>query len=223
MKTDLNEVCKKIKNCLNLSSSSNQFEAATALKQAQFLMQKYNITESDLLIFEINEKSIDTDLMRYKFTDIKLANTIASVFDCGFYWINSKNKKFVFYGIEPNLTIAIYAYNVLLPILKKARKTYVSSLHGNYKLKNKRKLGDQFTLGWLNSIESQCKNIHPNIELQKKVSAYRDKQSLSTRIAKEIEYDSEKLYQASMIGAMEGRKVKLNHGLKNKAYQTLAG
>ena len=41
------DVIEKIKKCLALSKSANQHEAATALRQAQSLMEKYNIDADD--------------------------------------------------------------------------------------------------------------------------------------------------------------------------------
>lgn len=225
MDTNINDIYRKIQNCLNLSKSSNEFEAAMAIKQAQALMKKYNISDRDLLLSEIKEKIIETDSKRYKFTEVKLAATVASIFQCGFYWLIYKNKgrDYIFYGIEPNTTIAIYAYEVLLPIIKEARKNYIASLHGNTKLKNKRKLGDQFTLGWLDAVRTQCENLLPDRELENKLKQYKEKTSIETRPHKEIDYDQLKLLKAKLDGSFEGSKVKLHHGLSRPVYEAIGG
>lgn len=216
-------IYRKIESCLRLSKSSNANEAATALKQAQYLMKHYKISETDILIAGIKENRIQTDLMRYKFTEIKLAATIAKIFNCGFYWINSTKKQFVFYGIDPNLTIAQYAYEVLLPLLKRSRKEYVYSLHGNYKLKNKRKLGDQFVLGWLDSVKSKCEILLPSQELEFQLKAYNNKISAKEHADRKSNYDSHKLYEAALKGQFEGSKVNLNHGLKSANLNAIEG
>lgn len=220
---DTNAIYRKIESCLRLSKSSNANEAATALKQAQYLMKQHKISETDILIAGIKENRIQTDLIRYKFTEIKLASTVAKIFNCGFYWINSNKKQFVFYGVDPNLIIAQYAYEVLLPLLKESRKKYVSSLHGNYKLKNKRKLGDQFVLGWLDSVKSKCENLLPSQELESQLKAYNKKISAKEHSDRQNNYDAHKLYEASLKGKFEGSKVHLNHGLKSAQLTAIEG
>ena len=44
----LERVIRKIKRCLALSASSNETEAATAMRQAQALMREYRLTELDV-------------------------------------------------------------------------------------------------------------------------------------------------------------------------------
>lgn len=58
-----------------------------------------------------------------------------------------------FYGVEPNVSIATYAYNVLLPILIKNKQSYLATLHGNTKLKSKRRLGISYHRGWILGVE----------------------------------------------------------------------
>ena len=56
------KVLEKIKKCLRLAKSSNPHEAAAAMRQAQKLMEKYNLTERDvdLTDVEMSEHSAGT-------------------------------------------------------------------------------------------------------------------------------------------------------------------
>ena len=45
---DQEKIIDKIKKCLALAKSDNPHEAATALRQAQKLMEQHNLTEQDI-------------------------------------------------------------------------------------------------------------------------------------------------------------------------------
>ena len=51
----LERVIRKIKRCLALSKSSNENEAATAMRQAQALMREYRLTELDVRLSDVDE------------------------------------------------------------------------------------------------------------------------------------------------------------------------
>lgn len=79
------DVFEKIKKCLALSKSSNENEATIALKQAKLLMDRNNLTLSDVELSNINKKTLITDLKRLRFLEVKLAKMVSEVFECGFY------------------------------------------------------------------------------------------------------------------------------------------
>lgn len=54
---DKEKVLDKIKKCLALGKSANEHEAAQALKQAQALMPKYEISDADVALSDIGEQS----------------------------------------------------------------------------------------------------------------------------------------------------------------------
>ena len=49
----LERVIRKIKRCLALSKSSNENEAATAMRQAQALMREYRLTEMEVHLSDV--------------------------------------------------------------------------------------------------------------------------------------------------------------------------
>lgn len=63
---DMQTIIDKISKCLALSKSANEHEAAIALRQAQALMQKYKISEKQILISDIKERIIQTKLKEQK-------------------------------------------------------------------------------------------------------------------------------------------------------------
>lgn len=174
---DMQTIIDKISKCLALSKSANEHEAAIALRQAQALMQKYKISEKQILISDIKERIIQTKTQRTKDIERRLKVMIANVFECGSYsgWYTLEGTRYqqhVFYGVEPNASIAAYAYSVLLPILIKNKQSYLATLHGNTKLKSKRRLGISYHRGWIQGVEKKCKNLNPDKELREKLNEY---------------------------------------------------
>ena len=217
MNNDLERIYEKIQKCLNLGKSCNQHEAALAIKQAQNLMKKHNISELEMNILDIKEKSLDVSFRNYRFTEMQLATSIASIFDCRFFWRNFivKNKELVFYGIEPNLTIASYAFSILLPIIKKDRKEYVRSLPDSVWQAERIALGNQFVVGWLQAVRKECENLNPNMELQEKLKAYEALrlEKLTMQEDQEKEVDRALLLHAISSGIEKGSEVDLYQGL----------
>jgi len=83
MKTEQQKVLEKIKKCLKLAGSSNANEAATAMRQAQALMEKYNVTHIDVQASEASETkakaSVKNKPTRW---ETRLALTAADAFGC---------------------------------------------------------------------------------------------------------------------------------------------
>ena len=77
------EVIEKIKKCLALSKSANQHEAATALRQAQALMEKYNIDADDAELLGIVDAEITgSGSQKPPVFESMLAQAIAKLMDC---------------------------------------------------------------------------------------------------------------------------------------------
>ena len=53
---DKKKVLDKIKKCLALGQSANEHEAAQALKQAQALMEKYEVNAADIDLSQVSEQ-----------------------------------------------------------------------------------------------------------------------------------------------------------------------
>lgn len=214
-------VIEKIRKCLALSKSANENEAAVALKQAQALLKRHRLSERDIEFSQIKKHTMVNDIKRMRFLETRLAQMVASVFECKF--LMSAKQDFIFYGIEPNLTIAEYAYNTLLPVLKKARKEYVSSLHGNTKLKTKRAMGNAFCMGWIFSVKDKCGNLHPDRQLEDLLNRYSDEvikpRTVEINAGK---VNKNKEYQAHMTGYLEGEAVGLFPGMDRKEVKHLA-
>ncbi|WP_254912547.1 DUF2786 domain-containing protein [Pseudomonas putida] len=79
----LERVIRKIKRCLALSKSSNENEAATAIRQAQALMREYRLTELDVRLSDVDEvQSEKSRATRRPTWDRHLGAIVARVFGC---------------------------------------------------------------------------------------------------------------------------------------------
>jgi hypothetical protein len=126
------DIMRKIKKCLALSSSSEPNEAAAALRQAQKLMEKHGLTTMDVAVSEINETDVRSTAGSTKVPawELKLMRLVAEAFGCHLLWMrgnsHGRTAKELFgswrlVGPSSQLPIAQYTAQVLLRKLTKAR------------------------------------------------------------------------------------------------------
>lgn len=83
---------------------------------------------------------------------------IANVFECGsysgFYTLEGvKYQQHVFMELNQMCLLQHMHIMFLLPILIKNKQSYLATLHGNTKLKSKRRLGISYHRGWILGVE----------------------------------------------------------------------
>ena len=107
---DNKTVLEKIKKCLALSQSANEHEAAQALKQAQALMRKYELSEHDVELSKVTEAGAERRVARSLSTwQWGVGYLVADVFGCYFY---KEGKVVRFYGLGNRAELAAYAFDV---------------------------------------------------------------------------------------------------------------
>lgn len=128
-------ILEKIAKCMALSASDNPGEAAAAVRQAQKLMAKHNLTASDLDLHTV--RGIESE----KITPTKvppmwvamLRDTIASAFEVQQIWQVQRRKgiwrnRVVFIGIGEKPDAAAYCYEVLYRQIQADRGVFSASL-----------------------------------------------------------------------------------------------
>lgn len=160
------KILEKIKHCLALSKSSNEHEAATALRQAHALMQKYGLSEDDITALEIEMAGGQTIVaMKPPLYQLALAQVIAEVFGCRpvakVVMIKGSLKQAVhFVGFGSSAEIATYAYDVLFRQVQTARKTYTKNELSRVRLaKNKTARADIFCQGFVGQVYELVGNL----------------------------------------------------------------
>ena len=166
---DRDKLLRKVKHCLAMGESSNENEAASAIRQASKMMERHGISKQDLLLLDIKYSSSKTDLPRSAIPSYlaHLSGMIAFIFGCKvFYEYNMAANKYraVFVGLDTYSEIAGYAFDVLSAQLKSARKLYLKNNLNRVRIKkNKYTRADSFCLGWVKGVAYLVKDIKPPV------------------------------------------------------------
>jgi len=240
----LERAIRKIKHCLALSQSSNENEAATAMRQAQALMREYQLTETDVKLSDVGEvESSMSRAERRPLWDQHLSAVVASVFNCTAlryqHWCSIKNRRVErakFVGVSPTQHIALYAYETLLAKLTHARNEYVAGVRsGRYRsCYSAPTAGDHFAIAWVGQVRSKLQELIPSGEEadalpqhsvgQGLVAVEAQHQALikaylaDKRVGKARKArESELDLNAQIAGMLAGRKVDVHAGLASGA------
>ncbi len=90
MKSERYRLLDKIKKCLRLSKSSNEHEAAAALRQARKLMESMQVTDDEIRASEAAEASAKSRAsVRPVSWESSLANTIAETIGCELIFVQN--------------------------------------------------------------------------------------------------------------------------------------
>ncbi|MDN5619690.1 MAG: DUF2786 domain-containing protein [Psychrobacter sp.] len=167
IKDENDRLMKRIKHCLAMASSSNENEAATALRQATNMMKKHGISEEDMLMADITYSTSNTKLPRTAVPSYicRLSGMVARMFGCKHYYkydYESDKYKACYVGSNIHAEIASYAFDVLSSQLKDARKLYLKNDLRRVRIKkNKYSRADRFCMGWVKGVELLVGNITP--------------------------------------------------------------
>lgn len=173
MNADREKIIDKIKKCLALAKSSNEHEAATALRQAQKLMQLHSITDLDVEHADIQEEGTRAGAAQKPSRwECRLATRVASAFDCSVFFACARQVgRWVFVGATPSGEIARYAFDVLFRQVKRARANYVkTSLKRCTTTRTRR--ADLFCEGWVITATELVKRFAGSEAAQARITAY---------------------------------------------------
>lgn len=225
--TEKQRAINKIKRCLALSKSSNENEAATALRQAHTMMLKYQISAEDIRLSDICFSKSDVRVaQRPVLYQSKLSDIIAHIFSCKRYiTANDSGTKAVycFVGDEMYATIASYAFDVLSRQLKKARLNYMKTELKRVRVqKNKIARADAFCYGWCIQVEELIKNIVPPTVDMLLVEQAMDQQVCLTQVKPIARFKKNKSITTDFInGWIEGQNAQLHNAMNGKSEQAL--
>lgn len=210
------KILDKIKKCLALSKSANEHEAAQALKQAQALMEKYEVNAVDIALSEVSEQGADRR-MAVKLAEWQwaVANMISEVFGCKCY---QQGDAMVFYGLGNRAEIASYAFDVVYRQISAARRGFLKTCRAR-KPSNRTYLADQFCNGWMMGAWETVKKFEMSDEEKAIMDGYEKKEhpdmvEARTRDAKSsILQGSTMEYEALVQGMESGKQVQLHHAM----------
>lgn len=208
------KIIKKIKKCLALASSNNPHEAATAMRQAKAMMAAHGISDAHIHLGDIKEATAKSRTMAYSKPaswEIFLASIVGRSFGCEIILskkatgassrgVTYKEANYKFIGVEQQVEIASYVFDVLARKCKKARADWLSDseqavLREIYRKREITALGDEFAIGWVSKIRQLVQDFSNPEHVQKAIAAYM--QNLNTE--DEAQHRAPKTKDASEI------------------------
>lgn len=228
---DKKTAISKIRKCLALSKSANENEAATALKQAKALMNKFGVTDMDVMAAEIKEASAKTTAkQRPPQWESRLGVAIGKAFGCEVLFFGSRYRsgRWAFIGDEISSEIAQYAFSVLLRQLKRQRKLFIEEQCQYLSKSNKTRRADLFCDGWVRTVYNMAKQLAPErksealtIYMEQK---YKDLPVMAKRDRNEGRDLSERDIAAYWAGKAAGETAQLNRAMSgDNCKQALIG
>ena len=210
------KILDKIKKCLALSKSANEHNAAQALKQAQALMEKYEVNAVDIALSEVSEQGADRR-MAFKLANWQwgVANMLADIFGCQSY---QRGKTMMFYGIGNRAEISAYAFDVVYRQISADRRKFLKTCRAR-KPAHRTYLADQFCDGWTMGAWETVKRFEMSDEEKAIMDGYKKKEypymtEARTRDAKSsILQGSTMEYEALAQGMESGKQVQLHHAM----------
>ena len=171
---DKQKIIDKIHKCLRLSESGNPNEAASALRQAQAMMRKYNISEQDVQSQDIREATANSGgYYNPPYWAVALSELIAQSFECRAYISRREEQRpvFRFMGVDYSATVAAYTFTVLFRQLRRSRRQYMDELGIKDKAEQRRQ-GNVFAQAWLFSIAKTVAEFSTDSKNDEAIEAY---------------------------------------------------
>ncbi|BAO62862.1 hypothetical protein PPC_3515 [Pseudomonas protegens Cab57] len=244
----LERVIRKIKRCLALSQSSNENEAATAMRQAQSLMREYRLTEMDVRLSDVGE--VESEISRAKRRptwDRYLGSVIGEAFGIRSFsrrrWCTATSRVVeceMYVGINPGPQIAMYAYETLLAKLTQARREYVARVRTGKQRSSysPETAGDHFALAWASAVHGKIRELVPRgeedlalpqhsngrdlVAVEAQSKALVDQYLASKEIGKARKVREVELdLNAQIQGLLAGQRVELNPGMAHGGQEQL--
>jgi len=214
----------KIKKCLALSKSANANEAATALRQAQKLMEMHGLDEETVQLSDVCERSTDARMASIPAWEVSLARAVADAFGCEVLTQRRavlgrgglrRRAGFVFIGVGAKSEIAAYAMSVLSGQCARARLAHIAEQSSRCKPITKTARGDAFALAWVMSASRELKRFAGIERDAPLIAAYmgRHHSQLGTYKPKSRAVGRNVRDDSYVAGAAAGRQAKLNHAV----------
>lgn len=225
MTTEREKILAKIKKCLALSKSSNEHEAAAALRQAQKLMDAYNISDLDIAAAEVEETKAKAGAGVHPASwEAQLVAWVADVFGCRSLFTPSRYgaSYWKFIGIGAAAEIAQYTFDVFFRQIKRARTEYIKTHLKRCKAAIKTRRADLFCEGWVATVFRNAPTTSGVVEGSTAVKAYMATHyptigSLKARNRTEGVLRSDRAINDYMAGQASGKTAQLHQGVKGSA------
>lgn len=216
-------ILDKIRKCMALSASSNEAEAAAALRQARALMDKHGISADDVLASEAGLSQARAGAAsRPANWEAALAARVGLVFGCKVLFSSAvwgRTSAWNFIGTGANHDVATYCFEVLLRQVKKARAKHIEAALRRCKPTTKTRRADLFCEGWVQTAVGKLDAMTLGERDQQALDAFvaqrfpmtRDLKATNRNAGKKTLSDRE--YSDYASGRISGRSAELNRGV----------
>jgi hypothetical protein len=228
--SDHAKIMDKIKKCLALSASSNEHEAAAALRQARKLMEAHGITDLDVQAAQAEERRSKAGAKSSPANwESALAEQVGASFACHVIFSPGwRAGEWCFIGCGAAPEVSSYAFGVLLRKAKRAREEYITTKLKRCKTAAKTRRADLFSEGWVRSVAGAINAFAGNEQQTSAINAYlANKYPSLVALKTRDRNDGRKLrdheYDDFYAGHRSGRDTKLNHGLDGAGQQLAIG
>lgn len=221
--SEYEKALSKIKKCLALSKSSNPNEAATALRQAQALMNKYAIDMSTVELSSVKESIVlGANAKKPPVWYWRLCQAIEIAFGVDSYHsYKGRRDNTVFIGIAPKQEIAAYVFEIIYRKIKKERKNHQLSLSLHLDKYSKIRKADKFAEAFVQAIAQTINEFAIPQRDQELINQYKANIGL-----KEVKARRHPFYRTdieSIIAGEEAAKdVHLYHAVRESDQRRLA-
>lgn len=220
----------KIKKCLALSKSTNQNEAATALRQAHALMKKHCIDEHEMLASEASlARSKASAKLKPSRWETSLASVVGKAFACAtLFEYGRASAHWIFIGCSSTSEIAKYAFDVLLRQLKRERKEFIGTHCARLGSANKTARADLFCMAWVSAVAETTRSFAGIPTNQQAIEARKELMGGSINPLKPRDRNSGRKFTASdaaacAAGHSAGKNARLNHGVDAEERSLIGG
>lgn len=228
MNDERKNIIEKIKKCLELAKSGNEHEAATALRQAQKLMQAHGISDLDIEHADFQEEGARAGASQKPARwECGLAGRVAKAFGCSVYLsVDYPVGRWMFVGAAPSGEIARYAFEVLFRQVKRARAEYIKTALKRCTTTRTRR-ADLFCEGWVMTATQLVERFSGNEATQARITTYlehkRNLTSFQGRDRNAGRKLTEHTYGDVVAGRRAGRNAELNRGVDGAEQQARLG
>jgi hypothetical protein len=224
------KILDKIKKCLALSASSNEHEAAAALRQARKLMEAYGITDLDVQAAQAEERRAKAGAKSSPSNwESMLAVKVGDAFACKVVFSPGwRAGEWCFIGCGASPEVANYAFAVLNRQAKRAREEHIKTKLKRCKTATKTRRADLFSEGWVRSVTGAISAFTGSEQQTTAIDAFMVKHypslhTLKTRNRNDGRNLSDREIDDYAAGSRSGRDVQLNHGVGGAEQQLAIG
>lgn len=214
---DRNTAIEKIKKCLALSKSSNPNEAATALRQAQKLMEAYQVEQADVDLSCVSEHDARVASGGKSAWLTRLASVCADAFGC--LWLLKEGGRsgnhVTFIGANGADQVAGYAFEVLLRQAARDRAAHVAAQPAACKRVTLIARGDAFATAWVNAASALVRKLAGQEQQALLLEEYKARRFTNLKSFQPVRRDLDKKLRVNSDSYAKGHRSGANARLDN--------